>query len=203
MYNFFTNAVKLAHGFAAPLLGEGAAAVDATVGNGHDTLFLARAVGTSGKVYGFDIQSAALRKTAERLNEAGLRQRVDLIQAGHEHMADYVIAPVDVVMFNLGYLPGGDHGKTTGAATTVRAIDAGLKLLNPGGLMTVVVYTGHPGAGEEQAAVEQAVAELNSRVYCVMRMEFVNRLKNPPYLLLIEKNDELPDRGKNNEEPAS
>lgn len=203
MFKMFTYAVKIAHGFVAPYIKGGAIAVDATVGNGHDTMFLAQAVGTSGRVYGFDIQAVALRKTAARLDDAGLNQRVELIEAGHEHMEEYINTPVDIVMFNLGYLPGGDHGQTTRADTTVKAIEAGLKLLKPGGLMTVVIYTGHSGASEEQAAVEHKVIGLNNRDYCVVRMEYVNRLKNPPYLLLIEKNVESSDRGSMDEKPAS
>lgn len=203
MFNIFTNAVKIAHRFVAPLLGEGAVAVDATVGNGHDTLFLARNVGFSGKVYGFDIQAEALAKTEERLHEAGLSQPVTLVNAGHERMADYVTGSVDVIMFNLGYLPGSDHRTVTKASTTTSAIAAGLELLRPGGLMSIVVYTGHPGAAEEHSAVELTVSRLDRRKYCVMRMEFVNRIKNPPYLILIEKNDAFAERGKNNEEPKA
>lgn len=195
MFKVLTNAVKIAHGFSEPFLGQGAIAVDATVGNGHDTLFLAGRVGSTGRVYGFDIQHEALRKTGDRLVKAGLSQRVKLIQAGHQYMAQYINEPVDVVMFNLGYLPGGDHGIITKADTTVIAIEAALKLLRPGGLLSIVVYTGHPGAAEERGAVEEAASRLDRRLYCVMRMEFVNRLKNPPYLLLIEKSDESPKTG--------
>lgn len=203
MFSILSYAAKIAHRFALPFLREGAVAVDATVGNGHDTLFLAKEVGNSGRVYGFDIQSEALQTTQHKLQEAECSQQVTLIQAGHEHMADYINQSVDVVMFNLGYLPGGDHSKITGAETTVRAITAGLKILRPGGLMSLVVYTGHPGAAEEMAAVEGLVAGLNSRDFCVVRSEFVNRLKNPPYLLLVEKDDGSPERRKNIEEPTA
>ncbi len=187
MFRLFTNAVKVAHGLVAPFLGEGAVAVDATVGNGHDTLFLARHVGSSGKVYGFDIQAAALHNTGQRLDAAGLSQQVTLIQAGHEHMASYLAEPVDVMLFNLGYLPGGDHSRITRADTTVTAVLAGLEALKPGGMMSIVVYTGHSGAQEEQTALDRLVVQLEPRQYCVVRLEFANRIKDPPYLLLLEK----------------
>jgi predicted methyltransferase len=203
MFNIFSNAVKITHNFVAPLLGEGAVAVDATVGNGYDTLFLARNVGFTGRVYGFDIQAEALDRTGERLHEAGFSQLVTLVNAGHERMADYVTESVDVIMFNLGYLPGSDHKTVTKASSTTSAITSGLELLRPGGLMSVVVYTGHPGAAGEQYAVELSVAQLDRRKYCVMRMEFVNRSKNPPYLILIEKYDASLNGGNSNEKPKA
>ena len=96
--------------------------IDATVGNGHDTLFLARLVGREGLVYGFDIQQVALERTAARLQEAGLQDRVQLIHAGHEELKKYVPDFVQAVMFNLGYLPGADKSVTTLGHTTLRAI---------------------------------------------------------------------------------
>lgn len=203
MFKLLPNAVKMAHRLVAAVLPEGATAIDATVGNGHDTLFLARNVGSLGKVYGFDIQTEALQSADDRLRAAGCRQQVTMIQAGHETMTEHIAGPVDAVMFNLGYLPGGDHGQITRADTTITAIEAGMKLLRPGGLMSIVVYTGHPGAAEERESVERLVRQLERREYCVVRMEFVNRSKKPPYLILIEKNDGSRERGKSNEESAT
>ncbi len=132
------------------MLQPGEVAVDATVGNGHDTLFLAQQVGAQGHVYGFDIQEEALARTRRRLEEAGLRDRVTLLQMGHEHMAEAVPAAwhgrIGAVMFNLGYLPGGsDRTCITRPQTTVPALEAALRLLRPGGVLTVVAYRGHPG----------------------------------------------------------
>lgn len=104
---------EIAQKQVAEVLREGDRAVDATAGNGWDTLFLARLVGPDGRVYAFDIQQAALDETAALLRKNKLLERVDLIHAGHEAMASYVKEPVAAVMFNLGYLPGGDHSIVT------------------------------------------------------------------------------------------
>lgn len=136
----------------------GDVAVDATVGNGHDTLFLARAVADQGQVYGFDIQQQALDSAWQRLDAAGLAQRVHLYHAGHETLLLQLPASlhgkVKVIMFNLGYLPGGDKQRTTASATTLAALQQALHLLAPGGLLSVMAYTGHPGGREEAEVVK-------------------------------------------------
>lgn len=101
------NAVQLSHWFVERVLRPGDVAVDATAGNGHDTLFLAQLVGSAGKVYAFDVQQAALARTGERLAAANSLTQVQLINDGHQKMNEYIQDQVTTVMFNLGYLPGG------------------------------------------------------------------------------------------------
>ena len=154
----YTRLVQLAQTLLGKYLRAGDRAIDATLGNGHDTLFLARSVGEDGRVYGFDIQQSALENTWQRLDQAGLAGRVSLYQAGHESMA-IQLSPslqgqVRVVMFNLGYLPGGDRQRTTAAITTLAALQQALLFLAPGGLLSVMAYTGHPGGREEAEAVK-------------------------------------------------
>ena len=84
----------------------GARVIDATMGNGYDTQWLAELVGESGHVYGFDIQLEAVNRTRDRLAAAGLENRATLFHAGHEHIAELVGEPVDAAVFNLGWLPG-------------------------------------------------------------------------------------------------
>ncbi len=131
--------------------------VDATVGNGHDTVFLAHAVGPSGRVYGFDVQQAALDATRGRLEEAGVSELVTLLCAGHEDMSARLpgdlAGRVGAVMFNLGYLPGSDRAVVTQPDTTAVALDDATALIRPGGIVSVLVYTGHPGGEAELEAV--------------------------------------------------
>ncbi|WP_034629071.1 tRNA (mnm(5)s(2)U34)-methyltransferase [Desulfotruncus alcoholivorax] len=181
------NAVLLAQKFLAEVLQEGSCAVDATAGNGNDTLFLARCVGPKGKVYSFDIQRRALEQTAALLKENGLLGRVQLIQAGHEHMEKYIKEALRAVIFNLGYLPGGDHAVTTRPETTINAVNAALKNLEPGGRISVVIYTGHTGAAEESRAVEDLAAMLDPEIYGVLKLSFLNRSALAPYLVLVER----------------
>ncbi|TYO95615.1 tRNA (mnm(5)s(2)U34)-methyltransferase [Desulfallas thermosapovorans] len=181
------NAVLLGQQFVGEVLQKGSVAVDATAGNGYDTLFLANAVGAGGRVYAFDIQREALDITARRLKQFGLDSGVTLIHDGHEKMDLYIDTPVDAFIFNLGYLPGGDHDRITRAHTTVRALQIALELLKPGGRISVVVYTGHPGAADESRAVEETAANLDPRRFGVLKVTFINRSVSAPFLIFIER----------------
>ncbi|HHX51249.1 MAG TPA: methyltransferase domain-containing protein, partial [Clostridia bacterium] len=118
----FTGAVSIAHQWVAQVLKPGMIAVDATAGNGRDTLFLARLVGKTGKIYAFDIQEEALRKTRLLLETHGAFAQVRLIKDSHENLGTYIDEPVTVIMFNLGYLPGGNKKIVTRPETTLGAL---------------------------------------------------------------------------------
>ncbi len=182
-----TSAVQWAQSFIAPVLVPGCLAVDATAGNGRDTLFLARGVGPQGRVFAFDIQPEALERTREQLAGAGLLERVVLLATDHREMAAHVPGTVNAVMFNLGYLPGGDHRIITQPESTIEALKAALSLLAAGGRVSLVVYTGHPGATEEQKAVEEFTQALSPREYTVVRLSFWNRSAKAPVVILLEK----------------
>lgn len=186
MTDFF-HAVKLAQAFVGEVLKPGGQAVDATAGNGHDTLFLARLVDPGGRVYAFDIQAAALQNTARRLAASDLTGIVRLIQAGHQQLLDYVQAPLQGLMFNLGYLPGGSHTVITRTEDTLTALKAGLGLLAVGGRASLVLYPGHPGGDREALAIEAFVAGLASRAYRTACLKYTNRVSNAPVLIMIEK----------------
>ncbi len=148
---------RIAHLRLAAHLGQGDLALDATAGNGHDTLFLARQVGPGGRVFAFDLQPTALERTRQRLREQSLLERVTLHQAGHERMKELLPGEawgrLSAVMFNLGYLPGSDKGLVTLPETTLPALEQALAALRPGGLLSVLAYRGHPGGKEESVAV--------------------------------------------------
>lgn len=148
----------LAHQQVAAVAGTGDEVVDATSGNGHDTLELARLVGETGRVYAFDIQQAAIDQTRRRLSRYGLLQRVTLQLCGHEHLLERLPPEsrgnIAAVMFNLGYLPGGDKKRITRAATTIRGMEQATRCLRPGGVLTVIAYPGHPGGSDELDAVK-------------------------------------------------
>ena len=181
------SAVYLAQMLISESVKDGGTAIDATAGNGNDTLFLARLVGPHGKVYAFDIQALALQKTQLQLAKYGYKDRVELLQAGHEEMEKFVPGPVDAAIFNLGYLPGGDHRGTSSACTTVRAVQTALNLLRPGGRASIVVYTGHPGGNEECHRLEEMASALDGRQFHVLKIDFLNRSGRAPVLIVIEK----------------
>lgn len=180
------STVQLAHRWLECYIKPGGRVVDATVGNGKDTVYLAGKVGVNGKVYGFDIQEKALRNTYELLKSQGYDDIVQLFHTGHENLAAYVGEELDAIIFNLGYLPNGDHSIVTRPDTTIKAVADGLALLRQGGAVCLVVYTGHSGGEEEQAALEHFLAELDKRKFSVAKLSFLNRVK-APYIIMVEK----------------
>ena len=169
------------------VLSEGDTAIDATMGNGHDTESLCRLVGPSGHVYAFDVQAQAVENTRQRLTSAGLADRAVLFHLGHEHMADTVPAPVRLVMFNLGWLPGGDHTVTTRLQTTLSAVDQALRLLLPGGVLVLCAYPGHEEGARELQALISFFSSLPPQQYNVLRQTFLNAGPGAPECFVVQK----------------
>ncbi|MBQ6383448.1 MAG: hypothetical protein IJJ42_07625 [Clostridia bacterium] len=169
------------------VLSEGDEAVDATMGNGHDTEALCRLVGPSGHVYAFDIQAQAVGKTGQRLTDAGLADRASLFHTGHEHMREKVPHAVRLVMFNLGWLPGSDHLITTRLQTTLAAVEQGLELLLPGGVLLICVYPGHEEGAREQEALIRYLSSLPPQRFNVLRQTFLNAGPGAPECLVVQK----------------
>lgn len=161
--------------------------VDATVGNGYDTAFLAACVGTTGRVFGFDVQAAALESAKQRLLRA---EQVTMFGAGHERLAECLPSEakgkLTAVMFNLGYLPGAAKSVTTSTVTTLAAVSQALDFIAVKGLISIVVYPGHPGGAEEAAAVIGVVEQL-PRTFVIMRCARINPVRPAPELLMIER----------------
>lgn len=186
--------LDFAHVLATRALDDGDVAVDATVGNGHDTVALARAVGGAGRVFGFDVQAEAIERTRTRLASEGVDASVELNQAGHEamteHLPDELHGSVGAVTFNLGYLPGGATDLTTAPDTTLPALDAALDLLRPGGVVTAVLYTGHEGGAQEAEAVDAWATALPQERAHALSYRFVNQRNDPPRLVAVEKRND-------------
>ncbi len=188
MANDFRSARFWAAELIGPALFPGARAVDATMGNGKDTLWLCGLVGETGRVYAFDVQAEAVARTRELLEREGVADRAALFCRGHEHMAEVVDGPVDAVMFNLGWLPGAEHGVTTRVETTLQAADAALTLLKPEGLLTICVYPGHDEGTRELNALTAWAASLDPRRYDALMKHYMNQPNDPPVLIAVKRN---------------
>ena len=162
--------------------------IDATMGNGHDTLMLCEAVGPEGRVYAFDIQEAAVAETDALLKSHEMRERAVLIRTGHEHMAEFIEGTVSAVVFNLGWLPGGDHSITTHWDTTSHAVRAALELLRPGGVIVICAYPGHAEGDRERQELNGFLAGLSNRKYNVLRQQFLNANTGAPECFVVQKN---------------
>lgn len=189
MANDFRSARFWAAELIESALFEGAHAVDATLGNGYDALWLCGLVGETGHVYGFDVQAEAVERSRARLAEAGVENRADLILDGHQNMRSYVDAQsADVVMFNLGWLPGAAHGVTTQTATTLQAVNAALEVLKEEGLLTICIYPGHEEGAREREALLDWAKNLDEREYDTMLRCYLNQSSDPPLLIAVKKN---------------
>ncbi|GGN92579.1 class I SAM-dependent methyltransferase [Saccharibacillus kuerlensis] len=191
----FVSVLNFAQQLIQKRLQPGDIAVDATVGTGADTLFLARTAGARGRVYGFDVQQSALDQAVMRLEremEAGTKlASTELLLRSHAEMAEALPADhqgrVAAVMFNLGYLPGAeDLSVMTTSVSTLPALEAALSLLRPKGILTAVLYPGHDGGGAEALAVERWAGELpGSAARCILYRQ--PQRPEAPYLIAVEK----------------
>ena len=182
-----SNSLGLSHEYARKFVTKGSRAVDATAGHGRDTLLLSELVGESGKVWAFDIQDEAIESTKKLLEENNI-SNVEIIKDSHTRMADYVEPGLSCIMFNLGYLPGGDHSIQTQPESTIKAMESSLELLKPGGAVILVIYHGGDSGTNEREAVLEFSKSLPQNLYTVQKTSFINQKGNPPILLIIQKN---------------
>lgn len=182
------NALTLVHETISRYIREGAVCIDATAGRGYDTAFLCSKVSSDGKVTAMDVQQCAIDSTAALLKSKGLHAR--LIVDSHENMAKYADKEsVDCIVFNLGYLPGGDHKINTRWQSTVKAIEAGLSLLKSGGLMCITLYYGGDSGYEERDYLLDYFKTVDDSKYQVLVTSFYNWKKDPPIPVFIVKEE--------------
>lgn len=181
------TAVKFAQSFLAGRIPAGGFAIDATCGNGHDTEFLCRAVGSRGRVLALDIQPAAIAATRARLANAGYAN-AQLECADHARLAEFA-APesADAVLFNFGWLPGADHSVYSGPGSTIPALEAALQLLKPGGVLSAVLYSGRVIGNAEKQAVLAWLKALPLQVYTVLVCDFANWADTAPLPCFVIK----------------
>ena len=186
------SAVEYCHTMLRERLLPGDLAVDATAGNGHDTHFLAQLIGPEGKVFAFDVQPEAIAATQRLLQRWGVPEACyQLVGASHAEMAAHLPGDAEgrmaAVIFNLGYLPGGDKSVITRAETTLPAVRAALELLRPGGLLLLVLYPGHAGGAEEAQVLRDFASGLPPRQWQVTEYRTLNARNAPPVVLAVEK----------------
>ncbi len=174
--------LQMAHAFLEEVVTDEDIVVDATMGNGHDTLFLAR---LAKKVYAFDIQEQAIEQTTKRLAEAKL-DNAELLLTGHENVDQYVES-IKAAIFNLGYLPSADKSVITQPHTTIQALEKLCQRLVIGGRIAIMIYYGHEGGDVERDAVLDFVSQLPQQEFTVALYKIINQINQPPFLVMIEK----------------
>lgn len=179
MFKYVTNVSDIYHSIIQNNLENKNIAIDATLGNGHDTDFLSKIFNT---VYAFDIQMQSV--------ESYKRKNVDNVISicdSHENFDVHIKESIDCIIYNLGYLPGENKNITTMTSSTLKSINVGLEMLSSNGLMIIALYSGHEEGKKEKDAVLEYCCSLPKNKYAVLYQQFINRTNNPPSLLIIEK----------------
>lgn len=178
-----TDLLSLQKSFLSSHIREGDAVADFTMGNGHDTVFLSRAVGESGSVTAFDIQPTALESTSENLQRSGCPANWRLICASHERAPEFIRRKLRAGVFNLGYLPGsGNKQLTTRRSTTLPAIKNALGLLGDDSILIVAVYPGHPEGEREGMVLSEYFSSLSKFQYSVTQIRIINSPGSPFFM---------------------
>ncbi len=181
------NPTRLAHQLLESKLSNAECAIDATAGNGKDTLFIACNTPKNAIVWAFDIQEAAITNTKEVLTNHGYENKVKLICDNHANIGAYIHEAIDVAMFNLGYLPGAPHDITTQTQSTIAALRQVLNLLSVGGAISLIAYIGHLAGQYEHQEVRKLLSSLPADSFTVGCWEIINHNKNSPILYVVEK----------------
>ncbi|WP_070120578.1 class I SAM-dependent methyltransferase [Bacillus marinisedimentorum] len=183
--------IPFAHSLLKEALHPGDTAIDATAGNGHDTVLLAELAGPDGTVFSFDIQEEALAKTLERLKARHLDSRVRLCLDSHSNLKQHIpsekLNEIQAAIFNLGYLPGGDKSIVTKAESTISSLSQLLDCMKAGGIIILVVYPGHPEGKTERDELLSYVKKLDQQSVSVLQYGFINQKNSPPFVLALEK----------------
>lgn len=173
--------IEFAHKLLKEKLKKTDVAIDMTLGNGYDSLFLAPLVE---KVYAFDIQEQAIIQAKQTLKDV---HNVIYIHQGHENVDKYVFQKVKGIIFNLGYLPKGSKQICTTAKTTLIALKKAIRLLDVGGICVLVFYPGHKEGKIEAQEVGEYLQTLDQKEFDIIKYEFINQINMPPFLIALER----------------
>ena len=175
------------------LVNAGDICIDATAGNGYDTLTMAKCVGSTGKVFAIDIQAAAIEATQTRIKEADLQNRCGYHLGDHAKILPSLSANyagrVRAITFNLGYLPGNDKTQITTPESTITALKNTILLLSSNGALFVIAYRGHAGGLAEAEVVEETLQELPADEWALEKHEPTLRdpQRIPPILWIARR----------------
>lgn len=187
-FSLFQSHLDLAHSYWKAHLKPLCHVIDATCGNGHDSLFLANHL-NGGSLYCIDIQKTAIDSTKSLLEKNLPTSQLDSIyffNQSHETFPSEIPC-CDLIIYNLGYLPGGDKNQTTDTSSTIKSFKNALQLLKPQGLISITCYPGHAEGALEQEALLNTVRLLSPQDYLVCHHIFENRKAAPSLLLVFKK----------------
>ncbi|NGX53432.1 MAG: 2-phytyl-1,4-naphtoquinone methyltransferase [Chlamydiae bacterium] len=175
---------SLAHEQWSKIVSPGDTVIDATCGNGQDMLALAQLLNGQGELIGYDIQKEALQKSEERLKKSLTPDQLQIITFRHQSHETFLEKSAKLIVYNLGYLPGGDKSLTTQTVTTLQSLQSACGVIIPGGTISVMCYVGHEEGKREEEAVREFVQTLPSDRWCCTHHRIINRQQAPSLLLI-------------------
>ncbi|WP_099203263.1 tRNA (mnm(5)s(2)U34)-methyltransferase [Miniphocaeibacter massiliensis] len=185
MFNNFYNTKSIVDYYINKFKNKEITAVDMTAGNGNDIYNIAKTVNINSKIYGFDILEKAIEKSKEKLSKLTINCK--LILDSHSNIKNYIYTKIDLAIYNLGFLPGGDKNITTNYSTVLESLNYLITMLNNGGIVIFTFYPGHKSGLEESEKIEEYLSKLNQKEYNVLKFNFINQINNPPYVVVIER----------------
>lgn len=184
-------AVEIARDRVLQHIQKGDWVIDATAGNGRDTLWLARKTGPSGRVFAFDVQEEAIVATRTRLESENCDRQVTLINDSHANLGERIPneALFSAIVFNLGYLPGSDKRIITHSESTLSALGQAIETISANGILSVVLYPGHKGGDDESDEVATWAKTLDSNRYAIEFQRHPTRKDQAPFVLFVTLRD--------------
>jgi len=182
-----SNALGLSKEYMDKKMKNALVVVDATMGNGFDTCYLRSKLDSKGFLYAFDIQKTAIENTKKRLIENKIYSNVLLINDSHVEFKKYIDKEVDLIVYNLGYLPKGDKNITTLSESTLKSIKNGMDILNHKGLIIITIYPGHIEGEKEFNIISEFLKTVDQKKFEIIKIEFYNQINRPPVLFIIER----------------
>lgn len=173
-----------AHEIWEQFVKKGDTLIDATIGNGHDTLFLAKLLNGQGKIFGYDIQKQAINNTKLLLQTELSEKEGAIVTLYHQSHENFYEKEAKLIVYNLGYLPRGDKNLTTNVETTIKSLKSALKILQNGGLISILCYVGHPMGKKEFDALNTFFNTIPKN-FILTEHHWINRL-NAPVLFLVQ-----------------
>ncbi len=187
MFKTIVNSKSIVSVLMDAHLRPGLTCVDMTVGNGYDSLEILNRIGSLGHLYGFDIQPSAIESASHRLKAKG-HGNFTFYLRNHSAISEKIEGDVDFAIYNLGYLPGsGNKRITTTSEDTLTSLKALLTQLNPGAMVVITCYPGHPEGAVEYEQLNDYLRTLSQREYAVCQYDFINQRNHPPVVIAIEK----------------
>lgn len=184
----FKNVVSMSHMLLQPYVPSARVLIDMTCGNGHDTAFLASLMSGNAVLYAFDIQEEAIAQTKKELLSQGLADKhVVCRQGSHDELAAQIDEPVDIVVFNLGYLPSGNHAIHTKSETTVKAVKICLNKIAKNGIIMIAAYPGTEAGAQEEEALRCFFQCVPQKEFDVSLWQPMNQIHCPPVLYIVQK----------------